>query len=199
MGGYGHKPSYFEKVYFRLQKSDKNDYISLNINETLLGGLGLDQVPQERHGSDSFLLPLVGGGPGVLSGAPALADAVPPFPCGAEGLYAAHRRHGPRWCAARGGCWDHLQVGVRVPVLLGGVPVTALGSQRSDDLVRCVEQRRSGACIARGCGLRHCCVAVPESRDVVRCFPGLPVPVVVRVMAHVVGVGGVGVDVWHRC
>ena len=58
--------------------------------------------------------------------------------------------------------------------------------------------RRSGACIAGGLGLRLCSVAVPESRYDVRMFDYLPVPVVVRVIARVVGVGGVGVRTSHR-
>ena len=36
--GQGYNPSYFEKVYLKLQKSDKNTYVSLSINERVLEG-----------------------------------------------------------------------------------------------------------------------------------------------------------------
>ena len=38
MGGWGYHPSYFEKVYTKLQKSNKKDYVSANINKGLSGG-----------------------------------------------------------------------------------------------------------------------------------------------------------------
>ena len=120
---------------------------------------------------------------------------MPPFPRGAESLYAACWRPGFCWRAARGGCWYQLQVPVRVHVLLGGLPAAAFESQRPDDLVRRVQRQRSGACFAWGSGLNHCCVTVPESRDKVRTFCGLPVPVVVRFMARAVGVVRCG---WER-
>ena len=47
---------------------------------------------------------------------------------------------------------------------LGGVPVAASESQCPDDLVRCVQRRRSGAPFAWALRLRHCCFVVPESR-----------------------------------
>ena len=40
MEGQGYNPSYFEKVYFTLQKRDKNTSVSLSINEKgFKGGL----------------------------------------------------------------------------------------------------------------------------------------------------------------
>ena len=65
---------------------------------------------------------------------------------------------------ARGGFSDHLQVGVLVRVLRGGVPAAAAKSQRPDDLVCRVQRRRPGTHFAWGRELCHCCVAVPESR-----------------------------------
>ena len=100
----------------------------------------------------------------MLLGAPAFAVAVAPFPCGAEGGHAARRRRRFRGRAARGGLRDFLQVGVRARVLLWGASFAASESQRPDDLVCCVQRRRSGACFAWGRGFRHCCVAVPKSR-----------------------------------
>ena len=40
MGGLGYNPSYLEKVHFKLQKRDKNTYVSLGINRKgFKGGL----------------------------------------------------------------------------------------------------------------------------------------------------------------
>ena len=49
------------------------------------------------------------------------------------------------------------------PRPLVGVSFAVSESQRPDDLVCCVQRRRSGACFAWGRGFRHCCVAVPKS------------------------------------
>ena len=112
-------------------------------------------------------------GLGVLLGAPAFAGAVAPFPRGAEGGHAARRRRRFRWRAARGGLRDFLQVRVRARVLLWGVAVAASESQCPDDLVCCVQRRRSGACFAWGRRFGHCCVAVPKGRGRGADFPWL--------------------------
>ena len=91
---------------------------------------------------------VIGAGLGVLLGAPAFASAVAPFPCGAEGGHPARWRRRFRGRAARGGLRDFLQVRVRARVLSWGVSVAASESQRPDDLVCCVQRRRSGACFA---------------------------------------------------
>ena len=96
-----------------------------------------------------------------------------PFPRGAEGGHAACRRRRFRGRAARGGLRDFLRVGVRARVLLWGVSLAASESQRPDDLVCCVQCRRSGACFAWGRGFRHRCVAVPKSRGWGADFPWL--------------------------
>ena len=128
--------------------------------------------------------PVIGAGSGVLPGAPVFSGAVAPFPRGAEGGQDARRRRGFRGHAARGRPWNHLQVRVRIRVLLGGVPVPASESQRPDDLLCRVQRRRWRACFAWGHGLRHCCVAVPKSRGWDVDFPRL---------VHVLWVGwGVG-------
>ena len=101
---------------------------------------------------------VIGAGLGVLLGAPA------PFPRGAEGGHAARWRRRFRGRAARGGLRHFLQVGVCARVLLWGVSFAVSESQRPDDLVCCVQRRRSGACFAWGRGFRHCCVAAPKSR-----------------------------------
>ena len=88
----------------------------------------------------------------------------PHFHAGAEGGHAACRRRRFRRCAARGGLWDYLQVGVRARSPLRGVPFAASEPQRPDDLVCRVQRRRPGACFAWGCGFRHFCVAVSKSR-----------------------------------
>ena len=95
------------------------------------------------------------------------------FPRGAEGGYAARWRRRFRGRAARGGLRYLLQVGVRARVLLWGVSFAASESQRPDDVMCCVQRRRSGACFAWGRGFRHCCVAVPKSRGWGADFPWL--------------------------
>ena len=94
-------------------------------------------------------------------------------PRGAEGGHAARRRRRFRGRDACGGLRDFLEVGVRARVLLWGVSLAASESQRPDDLVCCVQCRRSGACFAWGRGFRHCCVAVPNSRGWGADFPWL--------------------------
>ena len=100
----------------------------------------------------------------VLFGAPAFAGAVAPFPRVAEGGHAARRRRRFRGRASCGGLRYCLQVRVRARVPLWRVSFAVSESQRPDDLVCCVQRRRSGACFAWGRGFRHCCVAVPKSR-----------------------------------
>ena len=107
---------------------------------------------------------VIGAGLGVLLGAPAFSGAVAPFPRGAEGGHAARRRRRFRGRAARGALRIYLQVGVRARVLLWGVSFAASESQRPDDLVCCVQRRRSGACFVWGRGFRHSLVALPKSR-----------------------------------
>ena len=124
-----------------------------------------------------------------------------PFPSGAEGGHAARRRRRFRGRAARGGLRYFLQVGVRACVLFWGVSFAASDSQRPDDLVCCVQRRRSGACFVWGRGFRHCCVAVLESR-----WWGADFPWLVHVLWARRGVGGgartlfsrvgIGVCVW---
>ena len=75
--------------------------------------------------------------------------------------------------------------GIRAPVLLWGVSFAASEFQRPDDLVCCVQRRRSVACFAWGRGFRHCCVAVPKSRGWGADFPWL-----VHVLWAWRGVGG---------
>ena len=116
---------------------------------------------------------VIGAGLGVLLGAPAFAGAMAPFPRGAEGGHAARRRRRFRGRAAHGGLRYFLQVEVRARVLLWGVSFAASESQRPDDLVCCVQRRRSGACFAWGRGFRHCCVAVPKSGGWGADFPWL--------------------------
>ena len=86
----------------------------------------------------------------MLFGAPAFAGAVAPFPRGAERGHAARRRRRFRGRASRGGLAYCLQVGVRARVSLLGVSFAVSESQRPDDLVCCVQRRRSGACVLRG-------------------------------------------------
>ena len=78
--------------------------------------------------------------------------AVAPFPRGAEGGHAARRRRRFRGRASRGGLRYCLQVGVRARVPLLGVCFAVSESKRPDDLVCCVQRRRSGACFAWGRG-----------------------------------------------
>ena len=54
-----------------------------------------------------------------------------------------------------------------------GVSFAASESQRPEDLVCRVQRQRSGACLARGRGFCHCCVAVPKSRGWGTDFPWL--------------------------
>ena len=96
-----------------------------------------------------------------------------PFPRGAEGGHAARRRRRYRGRASRGGLWYCLQVGVRARVPFLGVSFAVSESQCSHDLVCCVQRRRSGACLTWGRGFRHCCVAVPKSRELVADVPWL--------------------------
>ena len=77
--------------------------------------------------------PVVNGSPGVLLWTPALSGAMPPFPYKAEGLYTARQPAGLRRCAVCGGCWDQLQVELRV--LLGRAAVAVLETQPSDEVV----------------------------------------------------------------
>ena len=108
-----------------------------------------------------------------------------PFPRGADRGYAARRRRRFRGRASRGGLRQCLQVGVRAPVPLWGVPFAVSESQRPDDLVCFVQRRRSGACLALCRGFRHCCVAVSKSRGW-----GVDVPWLVRWCAGaLLGVG----------
>ena len=93
-----------------------------------------------------------------------LRRCVAPFPRGAEGGHAARRRRKFRGLASRGGLWYCLQVEVRARVPLWGVSCAVSESQRPDDLLCCVQRRRSGAYFAWGRGFRHCCIAVPKSR-----------------------------------
>ena len=144
---------------------------------------GLNQDPALRHPaaqggacgrvSHRGQCSIIGAGLGVLLGAPAFAGAVAPFPRGAEGWHAACRRCRFRGRAARGGLRDFLQVRVRARVLLWGVAVAASESQRPDDLVCCIQRRRSGACFAWGRGFGHWCVAVPKGRGRGADFPWL--------------------------
>ena len=87
-----------------------------------------------------------------------------PLPRGAECSHAGRQRRGACGRAAHGCLWNHNQFGVCVGFLWGLVPVAASESQRPDDLMRRVQRRRSGARLAWGRWLRHCRVAVPESR-----------------------------------
>ena len=107
---------------------------------------------------------VIGAGLGVLFGAPAFAGAVAPFPRGAECGHTARQRRRFLGCASRGGLRYCLQVGVRARVPLWGVSFAVSESQRPDDLVCCVQRRRSGAFFVLGRGFRHCCVALPKSR-----------------------------------
>ena len=116
---------------------------------------------------------VVCAGSGVLLRAPVFSGAVATFPRGAEGGHAVRRRRGFRGRAARGGLWDHLQVGVRARVLLFGVPFAASESERPDDLVCRVQRRRPGACFAWVRGFCLCCVAVLKSRGWGADFPWL--------------------------
>ena len=99
----------------------------------------------------------------------------------------------PLWCSAavsmRGRGLVRLDQ-LLVRVLRGGFPAAALNSQPPDDLRRPVQRRRLGVCFAWGRGLSHSCVTVPESRDGVQTFCGLPLPVLVRFMGPAVGVVG---------
>ena len=87
-----------------------------------------------------------------------------PFSRGAEGGHPARRRRRFRRRASRGGLRYFLQVGVRARVPLWGLFFAVSESQRPDDIVCCVQRRRSGACFAWGRGFPDCCVAVPKSR-----------------------------------
>ena len=98
---------------------------------------GLIQDPAPRHPvaqggacgcvSHCGQRPDILAGSGLFLGAPVFSGAVAPVPSGAEGGHAARRRRGFRGRAARGGPWAHLQVGIRIRVLLGGGPRLRLG------------------------------------------------------------------------